>query len=342
MGGKRKNVTFRRVVIALVAALSVGCAGEEEGGETETRPAVFTKSEAAGCGRPYTSTSPWNTPIGRSPDYRSDSDSYIERIDGKLTSDPTQYTSPVYEVSRDTRRVTVRLSGRFSEVSLGGKRLEILNTDAVEVPIPDGAEPAEGNDAKIILLDPVTGDEWGLWRLEQNGDGDWEAVNGYHYNVRWSGVPPRDSEDRPFHSRGAGVTYLAGLVRLCEIARGRIDHALGFSYDHPSAEYVYPAAKSDGSGSSSDLPEGARLQLDPELTEREIRDWGCRGPCLTIARALQVYGMYLIDSSGRPKITLEYEGTAGWDGRVHEDTVSPIPIDAFKVLEFPHEPREGE
>ncbi len=325
------------LVFALVVLISTGCTGEGDSPASEDRPVKFTQSEAADCHRPYTRSSPWNDPLGPTPTYHPESDSYIDELDGKLTSDPTQYTSPVYEVSEETPRVRVHLSGRFSDVSRNGSVLEILDLESVDLPIPEGAEPAEGSDAKIILLDPATGDEWGLWKLERNEDGNLSAVNGYHYNIRWSGVPPRDASGRPFHSRGAGVPYLAGLVRLCEVARGRIEHALAFAYDYPSDAYVYPAAKSDGAGDDSDLPEGARLQLDPELTERDILEWGCRGPCLTIARALQEYGMYVIDNSGRPKIMLEYESTAGWDGRVDAETVNPIPLSAFKVVEPPHQ-----
>ncbi len=325
------------VLFALAAVISTGCGDTGDPAASNHRPIKFTKSEAADCHRPYTSSSPWNIPIGPTPTYHPESDSYIDQIDGELTSDPTQYTMPVYVVSKETPRVEVRLSGRFSDVSGGGSALEILDIETVELPIPAGAEPAAGSDAQIILLDPVTGDEWGLWKVERNEDEDWSAVNGYHYNIRWSGVPPRDASGRPFGSRGAGVPYLAGLVRLCEVARGRIDHALAFGYDHPSDTYVYPAVKSDGTGDDSDLPEGARLQLDPELTEGEIREWGCRGPCLTIARALQEYGMYVLDNSGRPKIEVEYEGTARWNGRVDAETVSPIPLSAFKVVEPPRQ-----
>ena len=130
--------------------------------------------------------------------------------------------------------------------------------------------------------------------------------------------------------------YLAGLVRPCEVERGSIEHALAFAYDAPGAEFVYPAGKSDGSGAGlGALPEGARLQLDPALTEAQIRVWGCVGACLTIARALQRFGMYVVDNSGRAKVMMEFAGTARWKGGlVSSKTASPIPLSAFKVLAF--------
>src|SRR5207248_5766252 len=135
---------------------------------------------------------------------------------------------------------------------------------------------------QLIVVDPASGDEWGFWRIARTDLGGWSAVNGYHYDIRWSGVPPVG-----FVSRGAGITYLAGLIRPCEIAQQRIDHALAFAYNWPSPEFVYPATKSDGRGQRGvDLPEGARLQLDPTLSADQIRSWGCVNSCLTIAEAL--------------------------------------------------------
>jgi hypothetical protein len=81
---------------------------------------------------------------------------------------------------------------------------------------------------------------------------------------------------------------------------------------------------------------GTRLQLDPTVDARTIeREWKCTGPCLTIARALQRYGMYLIDTSGRSKLIVEYEGTARWQGAITASTPSPIPRDRLRIVPPP-------
>lgn len=330
---------FNRALVAstlsLASLLASGC-GSSGGSDLERARdgESVSRPSSKACSRPYSPESPWNTPIGPRPDYDKQSDRYVRSLGPVLTSDPTQYTYPVYEVDGSTTRATVHLSGWYSEVGDEGEELENQRGGSAELPIPAGADPAAGEDAQIILVDPETGDEWGVSSLTPAGDGSWQAWNAYRYNTRWSGVPPRDSSGRPFFARGAGVPYLAGLVRPCEIARGRIDHALAFAFDAPSPAYVYPATKSDGNGGEDDLPEGARLQLDPGLTDSEIRAWGCAAQCLTIARALQEYGMYVIDNSGRPKVMLEYEGTARWNGLVDERTAQPIRLTALKVLEL--------
>lgn len=287
-----------------------------------------------GCARPYAATSPWNTPVGGAQPHRQ-SAFHIGALTGTLSSDPTQYTYPVYAVSTTTPRQTVRVSGWYSNVTDGGRTLVNQRSGSVSLPVPPGAAAAAGSDAQIILVDHVTGDEWGASHFTRTAGG-FRAWNVYHYNVRWSGVPPRAANGGTFANRGAGVPYLAGLIRPCEIAAGRIDHALAFAYDSPRGDFVAPATKSDGGSSDPrDLPEGARLQLNPAVTPAQIRGWGCVGVCFTIARALQDYGMYVIDNSGRPKIIAEFGATAGWNGALTSRTVNPIPLSAFRYIAGP-------
>jgi hypothetical protein len=290
-----------------------------------------------GCARPYAGTSPWNTPVGASPVHPG-SAFHVGALTGTLSSDPTQYTYPVYGVAAGTPLQTVTVSGWYSNVTDDGRTLVNQRGGTARLPVPPGAAPAAGSDAQIILIDHATGDEWGASRFTRTAAG-YRAWNVYHYNVRWSGVPPRAANGGTFANRGAGVPYLAGLIRPCEIAAGRIDHALAFAYDAPRGDFVAPATKSDGASSDPrDLPEGARLQLDPALTTARIAAWGCTGACLTIARALQVYGMYVVDNSGRPKLTAEFDGTARWGGVLTSRTVGPIPLSAFRYVAGPSAP----
>ena len=314
---------------AVLAAASLGlaacAAASGHGAEPLAAPTA--------CNRPYSASSPWNTPVGRFAVYHERSDFHVASLQGSLTSDPKQYTYPVYQVDSTTPLVSVSLRGWYSNVVDGGRTLRNQRGGEARLPVPVGALPAAGTDAQMIMINPATGDEWGASNLQKTSTG-WRAWNAYHYNTRWNGVPPKDRSGRPFFLRGAGVPYLAGLVRPCEIARGRIDHALAFANDFPTPRHVYPATKSDGkSTNEAAMPEGSRLQLDPSLDESTIRGWGCVDACLTVARALQRYGMILIDASGREKVMFEYDGTARWGGLISSKTVSPIPLAAFKLLE---------
>ena len=310
-------------------AIAFGVAGAIGAGTPGTAVAAHD-----GCERPYADASPWNTPVGDAQPHKQ-SAFHIGALTGSLSSDPTQYTYPVYAVSTATPRQTVRVSGWFSNVTDGGRTLVNQRSGSVSLPIPPGAVAAAGSDAQIILVDHATGDEWGASHFTRTAAG-FSAWNVYHYNVRWSGVPPRAVNGGTFANRGAGVPYLAGLIRPCEIAAGRIDHALAFAYDSPRGDFIAPATKSDGASSDPrDLPEGARLQLNPAVTSAQIKGWGCTGACFTIARALQDYGMYVIDNSGRPKVIAEFDATAGWNGVLTSRTVDAIPLSTFRYIADP-------
>ncbi len=277
--------------------------------------------------RPYADDSPWNLKIGPNAEYERSGKELIRSLKGVFGCDPYRYTFPVYIVSTDTPPRKVSLTGRYFEVR-DDSFVDPQRHPTVRIPIPDDAVSARGTDAHLVLWNPVTGDEWGFWKARRRPTGDWVAVNGYHYNTRWSGVPPLG-----FGSRGAGVPYQCGLVRPWELRRGRIDHALALGINDPAPTHVYPATKSDGSNLRLlSLPEGARLQLDPTLTERDFDRWGLSPPGKVVARALQEYGMIVVDGSGHPKVYMEYEVTAKWGGLIGADTLRAIPYSSFRLL----------
>jgi hypothetical protein len=144
----------------------------------------------------------------------------------------------------------------------------------------------------------------------------------------------RDAVETSYTSRGAGVPYLAGLIRPWEIAQGRIDHALAFAYALTrSTRCVWPASKTDGTTNRDDaIPQGARLQLDPALDVNTIPGLSPVGR--VIARALQEYGAYVIDTSGSNKIYAEDRLTAAW-ADLTATTVSAIPVERLRVLALP-------
>jgi predicted phosphodiesterase len=278
--------------------------------------------------RPYSDTSPWNTLLGPDPVIDPNSTIYIDSFGPEtLSSDPTQYTYPIYKVTTATPLKTVYISGWYSN-TVSETVLQNQGGGSVMVPIPDGAHEAAGSDAQIVIWNPETGDEWGFYHAYENLNGTWNVTNGFHYNTQYSAVPPSG-----FASRGAGVPYSAGLIRPWEIETGHIDHAIAFAFDYPGPNFVFPATKSDGKGVfPPDVPEGARLQLDPALSDADFDAWGLNSVAKIIARALQDYGMIVIDCAGRPKIYAEYEETANWNGTLVSNTVDGIPLSAFRVL----------
>ena len=76
------------------------------------------------------------------------------------------------------------------------------------------------------------------------------------------------------------------------------------------------------------MAERSRLQLDPDLAQADLAGAGCTGHCFTIAKALQRYGMYLIENLGRRKVMTEgRKARPLGEARSTASTVSPIHLD---------------
>lgn len=348
MAREKISVLLGLLVLTLISAK---LAGADPVSSLSFLPIVLGGSPTpppASCWRAYSDNSPWNTLVSDTGlNYHEDSDSFIQTLsaaqdDSSLGSNPDSYTYPVYEVTDETPLTTVTYSGTFSNVINGGKTLERQSGGGtVQVPIPDDAVPSAGSDAQIIIINTDTGDEWAFFVAKRDGDGNWSARNGYHYNINWNAVMPDG-----FGSRGAGVSYLSGLIRKCEITEDSLNHAIAFAYDYPCSSsvcnrngypyYVWPASKSDGKGEENgDVPQGARLHISPPPTSAELQQWcGSDTTCEIIVHALEKYGMFVIDNSGHAKMYPESNVTANWGNMLTDKTVRNIPLSRFKVLEF--------
>jgi hypothetical protein len=286
--------------------------------------------DAVGCyaTRPYAASSAWNTPIGPDPVINPKSGTYLNTLTTTgttLTSDVDQYTIAVHCVTPSTPRTSVKFSGYYSDYTSGTRTGHGYAPTIANLPIPTNLVPPAGSDAQVVIWDQQTGIEYGFWQFAWHGS-QATATNGYA--IRTGHTAPGRFPDG-LAGRGAGLPYLAGLVRPDEIAAGHIDHALAFAYAFPSREHVFPASKSDGKGTTgTDLPEGTRLQLDPTLTTADLTALGVTGPGLTVAKALQQYGMYVVDNSGSAKVYVERPTTqtAATSRTASDPTVSgPIP-----------------
>lgn len=288
--------------------------------------------------RPYDDTSPWNIPISDVPTLDAKSSAYITAISDNnlpLTSDPDQFTIPIYFFDSTTPLKTVKMGGYYSTYDAGDNSRvgHGFAPTITGIPIPANAVQSSGSDGQIVIWNPTDGTEYSFWQFVANADGTYSATNGYRYHTT-NGYFGRFADG--LAGRGAGTPYFAGLVRPWEITQGHIDHALAFAYHAPSAEFRYPASKSDGGNfggiTGTDIPEGARLQLNPTLTDVDFTAWGLSPEAKIIARALQQYGMYIIDNSGSSKIYIEDRITAHWSANITRSLVSGIPWNQFRVV----------
>ena len=160
---------------------------------------------APDCTRPYTDASPWNRPIPPSATYDSNSAARVKAIGGSLSSDPTQFTYPVYYATAATPKRTVTLSGWLSRSNAAGSTFSNIEKATVQVRVPAGAAPASGSDAQVIIVDLSTGHEWGFFNFRAVRGG-FVAQNGYRYNVGSNGAPTVNANGNGFVARGAGIS----------------------------------------------------------------------------------------------------------------------------------------
>jgi hypothetical protein len=162
------------------------------------------------------------------------------------------------------------------------------------VRIPAGAHPNTGSDHHLVVLQP-NGQELDMWVGAHIGNA-WTA------GTRWleSASGPAANCLSTRRCGGADAAYFAlgaGVVRPEEIAQGHIDHALAMTTPITRRGYVAcPAGHGDGRHDDPNaLPIGAHVQLDPRLNVGRL---GLPRWKKVIARALQRYGAYVVDTGG--------------------------------------------
>ena len=337
--------------MALLFVLTMGCSPRREiihvptpDGLTPTMASINSPTEMPTpieVRVPYSKTSIWNTPIGPSPKYDVHSTEMVANLgesnEGRIITAGEGYNYPVYFADEKTPRWDIPCLK--NECTIASSDQSIVRTDLVRnVPIPEDAKPGDDTDARMIIIDTATHTEYDLMSAQRTATG-WEAGTVSIYNILWDGTPVRHS------SRGSGIPGYAGLLRPWEIRQGRIEHALAFGYTEPAAEKcVFPASKTDGDSTIPfAIPEGARLQLDPSLTEADFDQMGLDRAGKIIARALQEYGMILVDHSGSFKIYVEdlinnpfaREDWTDPDLNLTKESIYGIPHTSFRVLELP-------
>ena len=251
-------------------------------------PQTESKSETP---RFFAATSTWNTRIAAAATADPNSPAMIDLLNsigrsrGFLIA-VKQWTWSVYEADRSTPRFNVWLRASWAPARL-----------LVGVPIPANAVPDPAGDGHLAVIDRTSGCEYDFWQAVHSADGSWSAAWANALDTGGSGWFAQG-----LSARGSGAAGLGGLIRPEEIAAGRIDHALSFSFNYAKAGGpVAPATESDGTSTlPGAIPEGARLQLDPAM---DLEALGLKPYELAIARALQTYGMVLVDVGGG--VTLE-------------------------------------
>ena len=232
--------------------------------------------------RPFADSSPFNTPVAAAPAIDPNSAAMVARAAraGLGYANLVEFGIPVYEATSSTPRQSVRCTiTDWGPCPFAGSPR----------PIPTQARPSAGSDGAMVVVDRTAGTIDEYWQAAPASTG---------WTTSWGAINPLSGSGWGGGSTGAGASRLAGVVRVAEIQAGVIPHALVVQTDTVCATtFRSPALKTDGDSTRSDcMPEGARLQLNPAIDVAAIP--GITPGEVAVARALQVYGAYLIDRAG--------------------------------------------
>jgi hypothetical protein len=322
-----------------------GAATSEERPTREPSAARETKRVKAPIGRLFARKSVWNQRLPDSTPIDPASGGLVAALAAEAARElqagigpwiATTHTTTLYRVGPDQSRVRVRLDAS------GTKGSRALRRAFAAVPIPSHAEPAHGPDRHMTIWQPSTDTLWEFWKANRE-------ANGWH--ARWGGAIRRVSKSPGYYTprawRGAtsnwGATasslpVVAGTITLREIKRGRIHHALALNLPTARAGvFAWPAQRTDGVGPTTDLPEGARVRLDPSL---DIAALQLPRFVRLIASAAQRYGMVVRDQTHQAiSLFAENPNPAAGDpytkifaGKTRSQLLSRFPWDRLMVV----------
>lgn len=278
--------------------------------------------------------SPFNEKIPPDPEIDKDSDKMVENLvktqkEKGFNLTVKEFSVPIYYADENTPKHKVALTAIWAPA-------ETMK----DVPIPSFAEPDPGfDDRSMVVIDLSTGCEYDFWRARKDDDGKWAAAWGNALSINGDGIFPKG-----LSAMGSGFALTnSGIIWPDELQNGVINHALGILVNPESVKgpgYVPPATESDGESSiEGAIPEGARIQLDPSLN---LDDFNLEPYEKTIAKAMQEYGMILVDRTSAElsiravnpiSVNINpYEGILPDEKWVE---LPNIPVEHFRVLKLP-------
>ncbi len=291
---------------------------------------------------PFHSNSIWNAPIPSNAAVASNSAQMIQQIRNEYGGTNLPWTIagveqpwsvPVYYADANTPRV--RVCGSDG------------NYCTNNVPIAPNFYPSPDSDAKIVIIETNANPQraWSFWSFHAG------SVNGSQYIADYGAYGWSDITDNgdgltlndggQWGGRASGANYIGGLIDPEEIQSGVIDHALAISFTGGAvSENIrwWPARGGDGySTNANAVPYGARIQLDPSF---DINTVPTTNGARAIARALQTYGAWVMDTGGSFALyAREYVNSNGtinrtpWNGLINASEIeSYIPWTSLRVL----------
>jgi hypothetical protein len=335
---------MRRAASSLVATVAMTLAA----GAVAPAPAALAAHRAEPTNG-FSRTGPWNTKLPKRIPLHPRSQEIVDNLkadkDNSFGVWPLMtdtFSTPIYTVGPDAPVQTWHDRWSFEECFNTGDGPPPHLLDALSaVPTVPGMLTSLGTDNHIVIYQPSSDTYWGFWRARVDETGQWSAC--------WGGKIEHYSRDPGIHPFPAGETASglpmgAFVIRIAELQRGRIDHAINIATVRTRADCAsWPANRTDGVFEGEDIAcQGQRFRLDPSFDVRTLGNPAAR----TIARAMQEYGLILTDKSDalitqaedpRPYL-LENGGVNPYDalfgGVEWHSILNEIPVDRLQAVPY--------
>jgi len=349
--------------VMLVAALLLGCIGQQVWAQsgigvtpdaTEEAHAAEKAAKKPMPRRFFADDSFWNQPLPKKAEIDERSAEWIKLIAQERSGNDhfwfnnTVWTVHVFEANHDTPLFNIE-QVKVKEWDRKYVSHEYYGHGpgfGKGVPIPPNAVADSKYDAHIAIIDWDRNLAWGMWGFQKRADGTFESRGGMKYRLDGSGVfkpadfPVKNNESIHYYgpNRASGVPVIAGLIMYDEIKAGEIRHKLVCGIRHGAyQEYVFPAIWTDGIIEGG-IPQGSVMQLNPEL---DLSKLNLLPGEIVVAKALQEYGMVVVDTAGGAAIYAEglnkhphksWEGILGIGGK----GLKAIKFEHYRVLKSPY------
>ena len=267
-------------------------------------------------GQPFSPTGWRNARLSKRAPIAQNSAVLVNELRRQIRSRPrgalvgTHVTSTIYTVPPDQPRVRVIAPPRRGDLQ--------AQWDAV--PLPADARPSGGSDARLVVWQPSTDTLWEFGELSKDLLGNWSARSGGRLpNVSRTEGHFVDPPGIRFGASATSISLLAGTQRIEELRRGAIDHAVDLAVLRTGARngWCWPAQRTDrhlSSRASNTIPGGTRFRLPPRF---DLAAYARKHPlsryALTVARAVQRYGMVARDTSSEIGFYAEDAAPLGWN-----------------------------
>jgi len=210
------------------------------------------------------------------------------------------------------------------------------NAGTVTIRIPANAHADPELDSHMTILDPDGKHAHEFWYAKKSGSSftavSYAKVPLDSSGVNISGYASHNSNYLTYGwgaTRAYGGSQIAGLIRKGEVTQGPIEHAIAVAIParYLGGRAVWPATSDDQSPDyAGPIPMGTRFAIPPDVN---VENLGLSPAYLRLARALQKYGMIVVDKSGSPcmyseALTAQADGNALNANRGHMATLQKL------------------